>query len=157
VGKTPFLVRRRAGKLVDEAHALDERGDQDGAWAKLEAALNEDRESFDAEFLLGRIANDRTRPDIAASHLERAVALNPNAAHAYGELGRAYHELRRRADAEKAYQRSLELKNDPYTAINFATLLRDTGRFQEATAMYERALSAPGLDKETAEKIRGML
>lgn len=157
MAKTPFFARRRASALVDEAHAKDERGDQSGAWSLLEQALKEDPQCFDAEFLFGRIANDRSHFDVAAPHLERAVALDPTAGHAYGELGRAYHQLHRRGDAEAAYTKSLALKEDPYTMLNFATLLRDTGRFGEATKLYERAVATGKLDAETAEKVRAIL
>ena len=152
-----MFARRRAAKLVDEAHALDDRGDQQGAWSALERALKDDPQSFDAEFLMGRIANDRNQFEIGASHLERAISLNPKAAHALSELGRAYHQLHRRGDAEAAYTKSLALKDDPYAMLNFATLLRDTGRFGEATKLYERAIATGGLDPETAEKVRAML
>lgn len=157
MGKAPFLARRRAKSLVDEAHALDERGDPSAAWAALERALNEDPECFDAEFLLGRIANDRGRHEIAAEHLGRATRLKPADAFAFSELGRAFHELKRRGEAEAAYTRSLDLRNDPYTAINLATLLRDSGRFAEASALYQRALDAGGLDPETSARLRAML
>ncbi len=157
MSKTPFFARRRASALVDKGHALDARGDAESAWRALEEALKEDPESFEAEFLLGRIANDRKRHEVAAEHLERASRLNPKSPHALAELGRAYHELRRRAEAEAAYTKSLALKDDPYTAINFATLLRDTGRFGEATELYKRAVASSELDAETAARIRGML
>lgn len=157
MGKAPFLARRRAKSLVDEAHALDERGDPSGAWATLERALKVDPECFEAEFLLGRIANDRGRHAIAVEHLQRATRLSGTDAFAFSELGRAYHELKRRGEAEAAYTRSLDLRNDPYTAINLATLLRDSGRFAEASALYQRALDAGALDGETAARIRAML
>lgn len=157
MAKAPFFARRRAAQLVDEAHAKDERGDQAGAWQLLEQALKEDPHSFDAEFLFGRIANDRNNFDIGALHLERATALNPKAAHAFGELGRAYHQLGRRGEAEAAYTQSLALKADPYTMVNFATLMRDTGRFGEATKLYEQAIATGGLDAETSAKVRAML
>ncbi len=157
MAKTPLLARRRAAKLVDDAHALDARGDQQGAWTILESALKEDPHSFDAEFLLGRIANDRSNFDVAASHLERAASLNAKAAHAHSELGRAYHQLRRRGEAEASYSKSLSISDDPYTAVNLATLLRDSGRFGEAVKLYERALASGRLDPETAQRIRAML
>ena len=157
MAKTPFFARRRASALVDKAHSLDAGGAPELAWLALEEAIREDPESFEAEFLLGRIANDRKAHDMAAAHLERASRLKPQSGNALAELGRAYHELHRRAEAEEAYTKSLALKDDPYTAINFATLLRDTGRFDEATDLYRRALASSQLDAETAARIRGML
>lgn len=153
MAKAPFFARRRAEKSIDDAHSRYEQNDLEGAWALLEGALKDDPESATAHFLMGRIANDRKQPQVAVPHLKAAVAAAPNHADAYAELGRAHHELRQRPDAEAAYKRSLELKNDPYTAINFATLLRDSGRFAEATDLYKRALAAPGLDAETRARI----
>jgi tetratricopeptide (TPR) repeat protein len=154
MSKAPFFSRWRAEKAIDAAHTHYERNDLEGAWALLEGSLKDDPESATAHFLMGRIANDRKQPHVALPHLKQAVAGAPNHADAYAELGRAHHELRQRPDAEAAYTRSLELKNDPYTAINFATLLRDSGRFAEATELYKRALSAPGLDAETRMRIQ---
>lgn len=157
MAQAPFFARRRASALVDKAHSLDAGGQPEVAWLALEKAILEDPESFEAEFLLGRIANDRKAHEMAAAHLERACQLKPQSGNALAELGRAYHELHRRAEAEAAYQKSLALKDDPYTAINFATLLRDTGRFGEALELYKRALASSQLDGETAERIRRML
>jgi len=157
MARTPFFARRRATALVDKAHSLDASGAPELAWLALEEAIREDPDSFEAEFLLGRIANDRKAHEMAVGHLERACRLNAKASPAFSELGRAYHELQRRAEAEEAYKKSLALQDDPYTAINFATLLRDTGRFGEATELYRRALASSKLDAETAARIRGML
>ena len=157
MAKTPFLAKRRALKTVDEANALNDRGDSQGAWVLLERAVREDPECFEAEFVMGQIANDMNRFEIAAPHLERAVALDAKAAHAYSELGRAYHQLHRRGDAEAAYNKALGIKADPYTMLNLATLFRDTGRFGEATKLYEQAVATGKLDAETDAKVRAML
>src|SRR2546428_7770172 len=146
MSKAPFFARRRGDKLVDEAHAAYDRNQVEQARAALARALKEDPRSADAEFLLGRMANDEGDYAAAAEHLARATQFAPKSAEAFGELGRALHELRRRPEAEAAYKRSLELRDDPYMAINMATLLRDSGRFEEATAYYRRAIEARGLD-----------
>src|SRR5690349_7590877 len=78
-----------------------------------ERALKEDPDCCGAEFLRGRIANARNRFELPATHRERAVVLDPAAAHAQSELGRAYHPLRRRGEPEAAYTKSLALKADP--------------------------------------------
>jgi len=155
--KAPFFARRRAQAAVDDAHARYDAGDTEAAWRALESALKDDPACVEAEFLLGRIANDRKQYAVAAEHLKRAAELKPKDAATYGELARAFHELHNRREAEVAYARALELGNDPYIAINFATFLRDTGRFDEATRFYRRAVEAPGLDAETRERIRQML
>jgi tetratricopeptide (TPR) repeat protein len=153
VGKTPYLVRRRVAKLVDAAHNAIAAGDAAGAWRSCEAALAEDPESHDAEFLMGLMASDQSRHDIALPHLEHAAALEPKNPVTLAELGRAHHELRNRRQAEEAYRRSLELRPDAYVEINLATLLRDSGRFAEATDAYRRALAFPELDAETRARI----
>lgn len=157
MGKTPFFARRRGGALVEQAHRAYDHNDTQGAWQTLERAIKEDPRNGQAEFLLGRIANDQGQHAIAVEHLTRATTLTPSSADAFGELGRALHESRRRPEAEEAYKRALSLRDDPYIAINFATLLRDSGRFAEATELYRRALAARGLDAETRARIEGMV
>jgi tetratricopeptide (TPR) repeat protein len=157
MSKAPFFARRRSLKLIGEAHDAYERNRVDEARSKLASALKDDPRSADAEFLLGRIANDEGDYPVAAEHLGRATTFAPKSAEAFGELGRALHELRRRPEAEAAYKRSLELHDDPYMAINMATLLRDAGRFEEATVYYRRALEGRGLDPETRARIQAAL
>ncbi len=153
MGKTPFLVRRRVAKHIDAAHDAIAVGDEAGAWRSCEAALLEDPDSHDAEFLMGLMGNDGKRYDIALPHLEHAAQLEPANPITLAELGRSHHELRNRAEAEAAYRKSLEIRPDAYTEINLATLLRDSGRFAEATEAYKRALAFPDLDGATRERI----
>lgn len=154
VGKAPYLVRRRAAKHIAAAHDALAAGDPAGAWRACEAALAEDPGSHDAEYLLGLMANDQKRYDLALPHLEHAATLEPRNPLTLAELGRAHHELRNRPQAEDAYRRSLEIRPDPYTEVNLATLLRDSGRFAEATEAYQRALAFPDLDAATRERIQ---
>jgi tetratricopeptide (TPR) repeat protein len=153
VGKTPFLVRRRAAKHVAAAHDAHAARDTEGAWRSCQAALAEDPDCHDAQFLMGLIANDQKRYEVALPHLEHAAKLEPANPVTLAELGRAHHELRNRPQAEEAYRQSLKLRPDAYVEINLATLLRDSGRFAEATEAYRRALAFPDLDGETRARI----
>lgn len=154
MGKIPYLVRRRVAKYVDAAHDAIATGLAEQAWRSCEAALAEDPDSHDAEFLLGLMANDQGRHDIALPHLEHAAAIEPKNPITLAELGRAHHELRNRPQAEEAYRKSLEVRPDAYVEVNLATLLRDSGRFAEATEAYKRALAFPELDAETRARIQ---
>jgi Flp pilus assembly protein TadD len=60
----------------------------------------------------GRAALDRGDATAAVADLERAAALAPHASAIQNHLGIAYEQAGRRADAERAYERAVELDCD---------------------------------------------
>ena len=71
----------------------------------------------DLELLDGAIARRQGQWDAAIAGFERAAAVNPRSASPYYELGQTYMQLRRYADADKAYARTVELTTDPDTEL----------------------------------------
>src|SRR5262245_59259334 len=78
---------------------------------------------------------------LGPNHLEVANALN--------ELGKVYQAMRRAADAEPVYRRSLEIRTarlGPDHALvaqslnNIAEVYREQGRFGEAEPLYRRGM-----------------
>jgi len=72
---------------------------------------------------------------------DKAIAIKPDYAKAYYNLGGAHHELRQYDDSVKSYEKSLEI--DPNYAEahnNLGNVLRDSGALEEAVISYEKAL-----------------
>jgi len=72
----------------------------------------------------------------------RAIAINPSFTSPYNLLGYAYRELERYGDAEKTFQRYIELvPGDPNPYDSYAELLMKTGRFDESIWNYQKAIA----------------
>jgi len=77
--------------------------------------------------------------------VDRAVALNPNAALAWGERGWTYQRAGKSEEAIRSFERAIRLSPfDPllpsrFTGMGFAFI--DLGRFDEAVAVAKKALS----------------
>ena len=95
----------------------------------------------DALHLLGVIASQVGRHELAVEYIGRAVRLQGNAAFFHNNLGEAYRALHRIPEAVACYRRALELT--PGAAEihnNLGNALKDQGKPDEAVACYRRAL-----------------
>ncbi len=79
----------------------------------------------------------------ALRELQASVAANPDMPDVYNALGLVYHlMLHRPEEAVTNYQRALRLEpKNSEAANNLGAALTDLGRYTEAAAMFERALS----------------
>jgi tetratricopeptide (TPR) repeat protein len=78
----------------------------------------------------------------AISHYKRATELAPDYSTAFNILGYAYRQNEAYSDAENAFKKYIELiPNDPNPYDSYAELLLKMGRFDEAIAQYNKALS----------------
>lgn len=76
------------------------------------------------EYVLAVAADSAKRYKEVVVHLENVVRLAPDWYDAHCELGAAYEEVDRNADAEKEYRKALELKPDGFRAMmNLGRLL----------------------------------
>ena len=95
----------------------------------------------DALHLLGVIAHQLGKHDLAVQYIEQAIRLQGGAAAFHCNLGGAYQALRRAAEAVASYRRALQLKPDFAEAHNnLGNALKDQGKLEEAVACYRRAL-----------------
>jgi len=77
----------------------------------------------------------------AVTHLEKAVQLRPDYPEAHNDLGNAYLQTRRLADARREYEQALGLSPDYAEAHNnLGVVLAESGRVTEAIAQFEEAL-----------------
>jgi predicted O-linked N-acetylglucosamine transferase (SPINDLY family) len=91
--------------------------------------------------LLGMLAGQAGRADVAIDLIGRAIAVNPHDAEYHNDLGSALKSCGRPGEALDAYLRAIHL--DPCKAHihnNLALLLQEMGRPDDAFAAYERAI-----------------
>lgn len=103
-----------------------------------------DLESAQIHFDLGVSAMENAHDaQTALRELQIAVQANPDLADGYNVLGLVYHlMLHRPEEAVANYQKALKLEpKNSEAANNLGAALTDLGRYTEAAAMFERALS----------------
>ena len=126
--------------------ALEDSGDRNGAIACYERLVTLRPRLADAHARLGTLLNLAGRREQAIAHLRRAAAVAPDAA--LGRLcqARAFLLEDKLAEAETALRHAAALgPSDPEVRRLLGAVLSIQGRFDLATAQFERALQAdPG-------------
>jgi tetratricopeptide (TPR) repeat protein len=94
-----------------------------------------------ARHLLGVIAHQVGRDDLAVDYIQQALRLHPDFPSAYNNLGAALTDLGRLDEAITSYQQAVRLKPKFAEAYNnLGNALRVQGRLEEAIASIQQAL-----------------
>jgi predicted O-linked N-acetylglucosamine transferase (SPINDLY family) len=128
-------------ELLNFAVAEHRAGNLASAEQAYRGVLSADPQNTDAWHLLGLIAHQAGRDDLAVDYFQRAVTLRPNVAIYHANFGSALGTLGRKAEAAAAFQRALQL--DPQLTdahSNLGTMLDDLGYPVEAEAHLREAL-----------------
>jgi len=89
------------------------------------------------------IEAEQANPQQAGDAYESAIKCDPSQAAAHSNLGRLCHEQGRLSDAETVYRRGLvHCPKDATLLFNFAVLLEDLRKNEEAAACYQQAVTA---------------
>ncbi len=103
--------------------------------------LQADPNHAEALHLLGVVAGQERRPDLAIQYISQAIRLRPTDPDLHNNLGRALNDQGQLAEAAAHYQEALRLKPDFAEAHNnLGTVLQGQGRLAEAAAQYQEAL-----------------
>lgn len=103
--------------------------------------LEREPEHADALHLLGLVAYQVGRYDVAIQLIGRAVSLAETRALFHGNLGEAYRAAGQMAAAERHLRRALQLDpNMPDANSNLGNVLRATGRASEAIGAFRQAI-----------------
>ena len=122
------LAHHRAGRLRE-------------AEAAYMGALWERPNRPDALQLLGVIAHQVVRNDVAVDLIRRAIAEKPGVAEFHNNLGAALNALGRAGEAAEACRRAVELKPKyPEAHFNLGAALKAGGAFDDALAAFRRAI-----------------
>jgi len=90
------------------------------------------------------VVGGKTAEEYAAAlpELEKAVAAKPTDLAALQQLAIAQYNTGKYEQAATTYQKMLQLKDDALTHNNYANVLRDWKKLDEAKAEYEKAISS---------------
>jgi adenylate cyclase len=131
---------------VVQGYAADPKSEIAEGLRLIRLALSIDRNDDTALCILGSATAVFSSDYNAAKEMvDRAVALNPNAALAWGERGWTYQRAKQSEEAIRSFERAIRLSPfDPLlpsrlTGMGIAFI--DLGRFDEAVAMAKKALS----------------
>jgi protein O-GlcNAc transferase len=134
-----------AGRQFEQALQHHQAGRLAEAEPLYKQALNLNPEHPDALHLLGVLYSQSGRHDEAIDLIGQAIAVKDSPIF-HNNLGMAYKNTGRFAEAEASFRRALALKaDDPGAHFNLGCVLGDTDRREEAVAEFKRAVElAPG-------------
>jgi predicted O-linked N-acetylglucosamine transferase (SPINDLY family) len=133
--------------IFQQAVALRRAGDLIRAERLCAGLLEADPRHFHAHHLRGLLALDRGDLAEGVASLCRSLAINPNQAMVYSNLGNALLSLGQPDRALASLEEALRLKPDLGAAhYNRGNALKDLGRLEAALASYEAALDISGGD-----------
>jgi protein O-GlcNAc transferase len=133
-----------SGDAALEAFRIGAAHHQAGALAAAEAAyrraLSVAPHDADCLHMMGMLAFQTGRSDLAVQHLRRAVALKPSAADYHKNLGGVLRELGLAGDAITAYRKALRRHpRVPEIHRNLGCALSDTGQLERAADSFRTA------------------
>ena len=130
-----------AGEILAQAKAYHNGGNLAQAESLYHQILQADPQHADAQHLLGLIAFQTSRFELAVASIRRAVALNPQAGAYHSSLGLAHQGLGQIDEALTHFQQALRL--EPGSANNHRNVgkaLQLNGRLEEAIEHFQEAL-----------------
>ncbi len=118
---------------------------QAGNFARAEALyleiLRQNPGNIDAIHLLGVLATQGNRPEIAVDLISAAIRKKPDAPIFHYNLAEALHALGRKEEALASYQRAIELAPEYFEAqSNLANVLNELRRYDEAEVAGRNAI-----------------
>jgi predicted O-linked N-acetylglucosamine transferase (SPINDLY family) len=103
--------------------------------------LQADPQHADTLHLLGVLAHQTGRQELAVQMIGRAIEKNAQVPAFHNNLGNAYIAAGKWPDAEASFRRALQCKRDyPDAYYNLGAALRAQGKLEEAAAAYREAL-----------------
>jgi tetratricopeptide (TPR) repeat protein len=134
----PFGIER----TLANARALHQAGSLAEAEALYRQILSAYPYHADGLHLLGVIAQQRGRNELAVELIGKAIARNDRVADFHCNIGNALGALGRLGEAQAHYRRALRLDpRHPESCNNLGNLLKDQGQLNEAEAQFRRALA----------------
>lgn len=129
-------------QLFQQGLGLHKQGQLTQAKSLYEQVLVKQPQHFDALHLLGVIALQTGKPELAQALIGKAIVIKPNYAPAYSNRGAALKDLKRYEEALASYDKAIAIRPD-YAEVfnNRGTALRELNQLDEAIASYEQAIA----------------
>jgi len=132
------MTVRQAFKLAQQHHRFGRLAEAEAIYRQI---LTEDPRHADSLHMLGTIAGQTGRNDIAVDFISQSIVLKPHLAEAHNDLGNALYENGKLDGAISAYRQGIALKpNFPEACSNLGRALRKKGQLDEAIAAYRQAI-----------------
>jgi protein O-GlcNAc transferase len=140
-------MQPEAARRIEATFALAARQHRAGQLQDAERLYREilqtDPRHADALHLLGVLAHQGGRNDLAVDLIAQAIAQNERVPSFHNNLGNALRALGRLQQAATSYEKALALKQDSLEALyNLAVTQQQRGKLDEATAAYQRVIAA---------------
>ena len=133
------LTIQQALDLAVQHHTAGRLSDAESIYQQI---LRSDPNQPIALHLLGVIAQQMRKNDVAVDLITQALAIKPDYAEAHSNLGSAFQDLGNPEDAIASYRKALAIKPDYVDAHNnLGNALQDLGKLDEAIASYRKALA----------------
>ena len=134
----PQISIDQAFQIAMQHHNAGRLAEAEGIYRQILAV---DPRHAEAQHLLGIIAHQVGRSDIAVEMISAAIAMAPRQPAPHSNLGEAYRNLGRLDEAIASYRRAIEIDPAfPEAHYNLGNVLRQRGRLEEALASYQRAI-----------------
>ncbi len=105
--------------------------------------LLDEPDNYVALHLLGVIAHQVRKHDIAVDLITKALTIKPEYADAHYNLGNAYKEMGQLVAALESYQKAITINSDYTKAFNnLGLVFQDLGRLDEAKASFHKVLAS---------------
>ena len=129
-------------KLLEKGLAHQNAGRLQEAEAIFQSILQEQPRHPDALHLLGVIAHQVGKHEMAVKLIENAIKINPTMSEFYNNLGNVFLELGRPEDAIARYEQALAIRPD-FAEVhnNIGYALQKLGRPEDAITSYKQALA----------------
>jgi tetratricopeptide (TPR) repeat protein len=129
-------------RMLATGRALHQAGRRVEAEALYRRVLALDPNNADGLHLLGVVAQEGGRNELAVELIGKAIARNNRVAVFHCNIGNALHALQRLREAEVHYRRAIKLDpNHAESWNNLGNTLKDQGRAPEAEVQFRRALA----------------
>ncbi len=139
---TPGQSADQAKAKFNEALALHRQGELAQAEAIYKKVLKLQPKHVDALHLLGVIAGQMGKYQLAADLIGKAIKIQPNNAAFYSNRGNALHELKQVDAALASFDQAIAIKPDFVDAFyNRGSVLQELNQLDAAVASYDQAIA----------------
>ena len=136
-GLTPYI--QQALDLAVQHHSAGRLSDAEGIYRQILTAYPNQPVALR---LLGTLAFQLGKNDIAVDLISKALAIDPDDAEAHNNLGITLHALGKLDEAIASYHQALAIQNDRAEVhSNLGKALRGRGRLNDAIASFRQALA----------------